>query len=725
MFQDPKRGKSPEVHIPNKQDLLTQAGSTVVDKAADAVGGKVQEVKDKAKKITDTASQAMAYAGMAQQAGSLLSGSNTMGIPGNTPGIAGNLGINTPGGNTITNAAAIAASQIFGVSHLAKLTIVVEGQQILNYAHFQLSQSAVDHHGFSLVLDHDALGGAEDHQMEKAQKLMGKRILVTFAYKNIMSGPTRDFIGVITKVGFSREHGNRGNIVLKGYSPTFLLDAAPHIQSFGGKESIPLSTVVQKIIKEGFGEKYQFRVEPNFTDNLTYSCQYDETHYNYLARTAEAYGEQFYYDGNKLHFGKLPVAEEPILLAFGKDVEGIEIEMRIRHVKRAMYGYNSSNHELLTTGETKITHKSSLAKSAYEISEKTFQTPSLRIAPLKAVNNKNVEATQKSTTGSHAANVLVTTGKTSVPFLYPGCVVKMEMRKPDIVDTNHFTTLMITEVNHSVDALGNYSGYFEAIAEGSEYLPMPRFHTPKAEPQMAVVKSNKDDKGQGRVQVKFDWQTGGTTTEWIRVLTPDAGSSGKVNKNRGFVFIPEVGDQVMVGFIHNHPDRPYVMGGLFHGKVGGGGKEQNHLKTITTRSGCIIRIDDNENQGSITIKDPSGNTWYMDGNKNITVTAPENININAGKDINMTAGENLNIGVGKNMNTNIGNDNTVTVARGHQFTSNSYAQNVKKDKSIMIGGNLEETTSTTTHKATKGDILIQSAGIAKVLGKIDAKVNKG
>jgi hypothetical protein len=203
---------------------------------------------------------------------------------------------------------------------------------------------------------------------------MGKRILVTFAYKNVASGsPERDFIGVITKVGYSREHGNRGHIVLKGSSPTVLLDAAPHIQSFGGTQPVSLSNVAQTLLQEGLGGKYEFRVEPNFTDNLTYSCQYDETHYNYLARMAESYGEQFFYDGSKIHFGKLPPPEKAISLTFGKDVEEVEVEMRTRHVNRVMYGYNSSNHELLTTGKTKIKHQSTLVKAAYDISEKPFK----------------------------------------------------------------------------------------------------------------------------------------------------------------------------------------------------------------------------------------------------------------------------------------------------------------------------------------------------------------
>ena len=46
-----------------------------------------------------------------------------------------------------------------------------------------------------------------------------------------------------------------------------------------------------------------------------------------------------------------------------------------------------------------------------------------------------------------------------------------------------------------------------------------------------------------------------------------------------------VGDQVMVGFVHNHPDRPFVMGGMFHGQVGLSGGADNRVKSIQTRSG--------------------------------------------------------------------------------------------------------------------------------------------
>ncbi|WP_370445177.1 phage baseplate assembly protein V [Sphingobacterium multivorum] len=87
--------------------------------------------------------------------------------------------------------------------------------------------------------------------------------------------------------------------------------------------------------------------------------------------------------------------------------------------------------------------------------------------------------------------------------------------------------------------------------------------TPKAEPQFGKVVSNTDPLNQGRVQVQFDWQQGTASSEFIRVMSPDAGSSDDVKTNRGFMSVPEVGDQVMVNFVYQHPDRPVCDGWTF------------------------------------------------------------------------------------------------------------------------------------------------------------------
>ena len=62
---------------------------------------------------------------------------------------------------------------------------------------------------------------------------------------------------------------------------------------------------------------------------------------------------------------------------------------------------------------------------------------------------------------------------------------------------------------------------------------------------------------------------------------------------KGFYVIPEVDDQVLVGFEGDHPDYPYILTGMYHGKA----KPQwfdagNRYKGIQTRGNNILKMDD-------------------------------------------------------------------------------------------------------------------------------------
>ncbi len=111
-------------------------------------------------------------------------------------------------------------------------------------------------------------------------------------------------------------------------------------------------------------------------------------------------------------------------------------------------------------------------------------------------------------------------------------------------------------------------------------------------------------------------------------MTPDAGKSRNVSSNRGFVFIPEVGDQVLLGFRHGDPARPYVMGSLFNGSTGGGGGQGNKCKSLTTRSGSSLKLDDSD--GSVTLHDKGGVSMNFDGAGNATTTTANNHQVYVG-----------------------------------------------------------------------------------------------
>ncbi|KPE52808.1 type VI secretion system Vgr family protein [Chryseobacterium indologenes] len=623
-----------------------------------------------------------------------------------------------------SNSDKVSENHIAGINRVVKLDIVVEGRAINHFKHFRLQQSARKHHDFELVLAHDSLGEVQNHNLAQAQKFLGKRITIVFRYKDAEDeSPERTFVGLITKVAFSQEKMSLGNIILKGKSPTILMDAAPHTQSFGGSQEVNTNIIANRIIKETLGtNKFDFRIDTQNKSYISYSSQYNETHYNYLTRIAEAYGEQFYYDGEILHFGKLPSSEKPIQLMYGSNVTDVMVELKAVHTKPEYFGYNSSSHTKMVGSDDRIQHLGELSSRAYELNDTIFTTRSLTPTPVNPNMFLDVDDSQKSARGSKAVEVFTVTGQTTVPFLYIGCVADLAMRKTDSNETSHFTTLMITEVSHEVDARGYYTGTFEAIAEGTGFMPKPDFEMPNAEPQVATVISNADPLNQGRIQVRFDWQLN-DTTHFIRMMSPDAGGTDAITQNRGFVAIPEIGDQVMVGFEYHNPDFPFAMGGMFHGQVGLGGGVDNHLKSIQTRSG--IRVLMNDADKSVTIKDPSGNTYFMDGQGNIQVTAPKNMTFIAGEDMHISVGRNMTTKIGQDSTINIGNDHTESITKRYTQISENKSVTVRKDQTESTGNKFKSIAGEADIQTSKGDLKLRGTTLAVFQGGKDVKVSKG
>ncbi|WP_294245420.1 phage baseplate assembly protein V [uncultured Chryseobacterium sp.] len=569
----------------------------------------------------------------------------------------------------ISNSDRLSSSRLPGMARMVQLEIIIEGQAIRHFKHLRLRQSTSAHHRFSVILAADTLDRKQDHRLVEARDFLGKRITMLFRYRDTEAqSPERAFVGVITNVAFSQKQTSLGDIVLKGYSPTILMDAAPHFQSFGGSQPVNTASVAGNIFRQSL-DPYRFDVRIDTQNNsyINYSAQYNETHYNYLARLAESYGEQFFYDGEILHFGKLPPCEKPLTLTYGSSVHNIRVKLNAVYTKPSYFGYNSSSDKKMEGTDMEIRHPGELASMAYTLNKGIYTTQSYVPVPLNANIELDVDSSQRSSRGSAAVEVFTVSGKTRIPFLYPGCVADLEMRKPDSNATSYFTRIMITEVSHEADARGNYQGRFKAIAEGTGFLPRPGFKIPKADPQIATVISNSDPLGQGRVQVRFQWQGNDSATHFIRMMSPDAGGTDSVQQNRGFVAVPEVGDQVMVGFEYHHPDFPFAMGGVFHGKTARGGGIDNHLKSIRTRSGIKVLMNDRDR--SVTIGDPSGNTYLMDGQGNISVTAPKSITFNAGEDIEMNAGKNLEVKTGNSMEFMSGNLAAFHMISGAMFST--------------------------------------------------------
>jgi len=164
----------------------------------------------------------------------------------------------------------------------------------------------------------------------------------------------------------------------------------------------------------------------------------------------------------------------------------------------------------------------------------------------------------------------------------------------------------------------------------------------------AVVVDISDPDGQGRVKVKLPWapdSKGGSYEAWARLATMMAGN------NRGSWFIPDVDDEVLVIFEAGDTRRPYVVGALWNGldaapeSMDGGG--ENNIKSIRSRNGVKVTMDDTNGSEALTLETPGGQSMTLkdgpgvveivDSNGNsiklessgITVTSSAKVTVNA------------------------------------------------------------------------------------------------
>jgi hypothetical protein len=101
---------------------------------------------------------------------------------------------------------------------------------------------------------------------------------------------------------------------------------------------------------------------------------------------------------------------------------------------------------------------------------------------------------------------------------------------------------------------------------------------------------------------------------------------------------------------------------------------------IQTRSGTKIIM--NDAVGSVFIEDPSGNTWMMDGNGNISVNAPNDITMNAGGNVTINAGQNISSSAGMSI--------MESATINHSITSGALmSQNAGGDYNLMAANILE------------------------------------
>ena len=482
------------------------------------------------------------------------------------------------------------------------------------------------------------------HNINSSKKWLGESIVVKAANTPI-------FVGVVTNVQLHREGSDFGCIIVSGYSATYRMETAHSCFSWNDRT---IGDVVKKLCEQA---KVQLELNPAFKETKDFICQYEESDFDFIRRLAHQYQEWMYFDGTKLIFGKPRKLADPIRLEYGTTLSSLDIGLQTLARSEQVFSYHSgADREMQRMTPDLAYGHDKLAGEAFRASLGMFSKPARQHALPRISNETELVNYMGRKQAAETAETHYITAESQVPTLRVGSVVSLYssfLERVGNLSEESLGNFIIIEITHEVSQGSFYKNRFKAIPATIKALPSPKVRMPLAETQMATVLSNADPQGKGRVRVRMNWQTDGMQTGWVRVMTPDGGSSSDVKSNRGFVFIPEVGDQVLLGFRHGDPARPYVMGSLFNGTTGNGGGSNNSIKSLKTRSGIsVILNDDNK---SLAIKDAGGSSIHLDGNGNILINAPKNIQFHAGNDMSLMVGHDLQVNVGNSQTMNIGN----------------------------------------------------------------------
>ena len=268
-------------------------------------------------------------------------------------------------------------------------------------------------------------------------------------------------------------------------------------------------------------------------------------------------------------------------------------------------------------------------------------------------------------------------GQSDVPRLLPGFTFSLHGHDLD----NFNQEYVLVEVNQSgkqpqvlgekaLDESGTHFGN-HFIALPSSVVIRPERITPRPTVvgvQTAIVTGPSGEEiypdKHGRVKVQFHWDRQGKQDEnsscWIRVSQAWAGAGW------GAMFIPRIGQEVIVDFIEGDPDRPIITGRVYHGTNTPpyelpAEKTKSTVKSDSTKGGGgsnEIRFEDKKGSEEIYIHGQKDWTIAIDNNKNQTVGANETLAV----------GANRTKTVGNDQQETIGANKTITVSSNHTET---------------------------------------------------------
>ncbi len=479
-------------------------------------------------------------------------------------------------------------------------------------------------------------------------------------------------------------------ILVRGYDKMHRLHRGRHIRTFLQKtDGDILKQVAQEAGLAANAEATQIV--------YNYIIQNNETDYEFLKRRAIRIGMELYYNDDKLKLRKSP-AEAP-------EVAELEWGKNLQHLTTRLSSHPHADEVTVRGWDPKTkkeivgTAKSSNLKPKIGVSEKKpFGSAKVAVVYRPVTNQSEAEKNAQALLDELQGQAIEMEGNClGDPKLKPGAAVKIKN-----VGTKYSGKYYLTKCEHVYNTRnGSYMTRFEAT--GRQINNFLELTTQSSNgqvgvvngPVIGVVTNLKDPDNLGRVKVKFPWLSDKEESDWARIASPMAG------KDRGFFFLPEVNDEVLVVFEQGDMTRPFILGALWNGKdkppkknsevlAGSGAVNQRILKTT---SGHTVTFDDSSDKPGIEIIDKTGK------NKIVITSTDNKITIEAQGDIDVkSATGNINMKATKN----------VTI-EGMQIE-------IKGQTSSKMSATQVEVNGTATTKVTAATVEVNGSAMTQIKG---------
>lgn len=462
------------------------------------------------------------------------------------------------------------------------------------------------------------------------------------------------FEGEITAIEPLFLSGGRAQLQIRGYDRSHRLTHARNTRTF---LQMSEADILKKILQES---GFTADVEQGSLNTLRYEyfIQYNQTDWEFLWEHARRFGYRIQTKDRKVSFKKLN-SETPgrvIELTWGEDLTSFEPRISLAGQVTAV---TATSWDPDRKEQAKSEVSSASMGNNPSISQSNSGSKAIQKVTSKVAEHIADQPFQETSVGKALADGLISARESDFiratayceegdPRIAAGKKVKIKN-----VGAKFGGTYLVTKATHHFQN-GKYTTRFSLSGSDSDTIYNLLTHSEaQASGKMygmvtAKITQINDPEKLGRVKVTFPWLSTELSTDWVRVVSPNGG------KERGFLFLPEIDDEVLVAFDHGDPNLPYIIGSLWNKKdkppTAGSGQviEQGSKigqRIIRSRSGHLIVLDDTQGSEQIIIKDKTGNNSIILNSKNnsITLKSQGDFIIEAGGKFTVKSQSNLEI----------------------------------------------------------------------------------